>query len=401
MVPLAIFHPHLEVQQSGVPAEAVGQRDVAAHDLREVCAVLHAESEVRVASEGPADGEQQILGYEFFDDLIGQWEIFVALVILEDDVDALAEQRKKACERPDRGKHHDVVHLPRERQKLHAEAFLLEQGPQQLHALGFSLLLPGQAVVVLRRAHFRLRFPLQVTEPDFVQLVGAQHLRKHDVLGKPHHTATRNSRQRRIFERIHFEHDPHVRRDCQALAVGKGQHLVVVQNRIQVFRPFWIHVAVEHNPLPPFLLPPGRDAPQDVSEHAVSPFQSGAVQLAIKLLFANCFWVHHETLTLDAVNLLHGVQQSAPHCRFARAHNSHQHHAVGNALYLVQLHALEHEILCAIEVAQLAQPPDLVLQDLVVDRRYVRVREHAADEARHQGLVLGHELRDQCVENRA
>lgn len=50
--------------------------------------------------------------------------------------------------------------------------------------------------------------------------------------------------------RRYLEHDAHVGRQREALAVGQRQQLVVVQHGVEVLHPLGVHVAVEYDPLP-------------------------------------------------------------------------------------------------------------------------------------------------------
>mmetsp|Transcript_110735 Transcript_110735/g.352711 ORF Transcript_110735/g.352711 Transcript_110735/m.352711 type:complete len:877 (-) Transcript_110735:5495-8125(-) len=404
MVPLAILHTDLVVQKSGVAAQAVGHRNRPAKS-RGIRAELHSEHQMGVAREGPAHREDQVLLDEGGDDVLRKREVLMVLVVLNDHVDALADQGEQARERPDRGEDHDVLHVLGELQEVQCNTSRLEQGPQHVRAEGLRLLLLGPralfALEVLLLAH--LLSALQVAELDLLQLIRAHHLGEDDILGEPDHAATRDRGERRVLERVHLEHDADIRRDRETLAVRQGQQLVVVKDRVQVLGPLGINVAVEHDPLTPVFLAARAvaHAAQDVREDAIRPLEGGGVQLAVQLLLADGLGVHDVGVALDAIDLLHGVEERSPDRGLAGADGADKHDAMGNPLDLVQLHALEHEVGSAVEVAQPAEAPDLVLEHLVVHTSDLGAREDTADEAGHQRLVLGHEFRHQGVVNGA
>ena len=48
---------------------------------------------------------------------------------------------------------------------------------------------------------------------------------------------------------IYWLSEPYIGWDSQTFAIRQCQQFVVVQNAVQVFHPFWIHVAVKNDPL--------------------------------------------------------------------------------------------------------------------------------------------------------
>mmetsp|Transcript_24250 Transcript_24250/g.59856 ORF Transcript_24250/g.59856 Transcript_24250/m.59856 type:complete len:305 (+) Transcript_24250:6836-7750(+) len=246
-----------------------------------------------------------------------------------------------------------------------------------------------------------LHLVLQHTILQEVQVVVEDHGVGNDVLREPHHAASRHRRERRVLQRLHLEHDAHVGRNLQALAVGESEELVVVEDRVEVLGPLGVHVAVKHDPVAPVLLASQghQDATKYVGKDTIRPLQSGGVELAVELVLGDGLGVDDVGLALAAVDLGHGVDQQPPGSRLARPDVAHHHDAVAQVLNLVQLQDFLEELVSALEVPQSAQSLDLVGEDGLLHHHDIGTREDARHQTPQQRHVLRHQLWHECVAN--
>ena len=108
-----------------------------------------------------------------------------------------------------------------------------------------------------------------------------------------------------------LEHDPNVGRQRQALSIGQGKQLVVVQDGVEVLHPLGVDVAVKDDPLSLVNLTPDvvDNAAEDVGEQAITPLPRVGVQHSVELLLGQGLGVDHVGHTLHAFQSLQSLQQ--------------------------------------------------------------------------------------------
>ena len=78
-----------------------------------------------------------------------------------------------------------------------------------------------------------------------------------------------------------------------SLAISQGQEPVVIHNRVHVFNPQSVHVAIEHDVLALILVCWFVDLAEDTGQQTIRPVSCDWVQCTVQLHYCACLGVHH------------------------------------------------------------------------------------------------------------
>ncbi|CAN7979471.1 unnamed protein product, partial [Ixodes pacificus] len=322
---------------------------------------LRAHLETPVASKRPEQGVHQALGDVLLQLVVLQPNTHtpfrVCVVVGEDVVSGLVEHGEERPQRPEAGEVHHMLLAGRPVQATHhqsiaAEVWLEDQGHVPLHlgapkhrreaSVHLSSFLLAVGVLLLLGL-------LQGDVPQLEQEVLKHHLRAQHVLAEPDHAAARHRRQCRKAQVLHLKHHPHLRKQGQshvggqaeALPVGQGEQLVVVQDAVEVLHPLRVHVPIKDDPLPLVDLPThivndpthtqtprSHSLSEDVSEESVCPFTRVGVQDSQNGALGTHLGVNDVGDSLDALQALQGLEQHLPGGRLAASARADHHQAV-------------------------------------------------------------------------
>mmetsp|Transcript_13743 Transcript_13743/g.31845 ORF Transcript_13743/g.31845 Transcript_13743/m.31845 type:complete len:1547 (-) Transcript_13743:4516-9156(-) len=210
-----------------------------------------------------------------------------------------------------------------------------------------------------------------------------------DARGHVDDTHARHRRGRRVVEVLGLEDELHVGDHGDAVTVGEGEELVVVEHGVEVLNPDGVHGPVENNPRVLRLLLV-RLAPQH-GEDTVSPVVGHDVELAEHLRRGDSLGVHAGSRVLDAC-LGEGLGEHLDDAGLAGAGGAHDTEAVTHEVRLVELNHLVHP---RHVLLQTGVGDDLL--DGLLDRGEHRLLglqpwEHVVDEREEERLVLAHQL---------
>ena len=63
-----------------------------------------------------------------------------------------------------------------------------------------------------------------------------------------YHATSRDGCQSSIFKVLNFEHDSHIGRQWQSFTIWQSQKSIVIQDRVNIFDPFWVNISVKYDP---------------------------------------------------------------------------------------------------------------------------------------------------------
>ncbi|KAH6607744.1 hypothetical protein Trco_004057 [Trichoderma cornu-damae] len=336
--PLGLRQQHVEVDER---AGAVQGRRAEVGKGADVVAKGLPVAERTVSRERPDEREQQLLRHEALDLIVLQGEIGVLPVVFDDVSGGLVQQREEGGEDARDRKLHDVAVPPSALQRLVDEVFLGQVPGEQVGDLGLDGQRLGRA---LARGDAVLVQVLEGDAAEGLDVVGNHHVGRNGVLAEPNHATSTDGGERRILQRLDLEHDSDVGRQVEALSVGQGEQLVVVEDAVQVLDPLGVDVAVEDDPVSLGVLAAEvvDDLAEDAGEEAVGPLSRGGVQVAVERLLGHDLGVDDVGDALDALDLLQGVEQEPPGGGLPGAGIANHHDAVVDLLDLVQLEDLGH-----------------------------------------------------------
>ena len=71
-------------------------------------------------------------------------------------------------------------------------------------------------------------------------------LPKYEVFS--YHATSRDGCQSSIFKVLNFEHDSYIGRQWQSFTIWQSQKSIVIQDRVNIFDPFWVNISVKYDP---------------------------------------------------------------------------------------------------------------------------------------------------------
>ena len=220
-----------------------------------------------------------------------------------------------------------------------------------------------------------------------------------------HHAASRHRRGRRVLQIRHLEEKLAVIHQSNAFAVGQGKEFVVVHDRVHVFDPHRVDVAVEHDVT--YLVTIGRqrtvELTEDVRQQAVCPVARLRIELSVELRHRLRLGVDDVQLS-DPPELRLRSRQGVDDDGFPAAGVTHHHRGVARHHRLIQLNHLVHLL------RRLSHHLIPVLREILLDHvvhlgvshaRAVQPGEQIADEPEKQRDVVEDKLGKVHVSKRA
>ena len=260
-------------------------------------------------------------------------------VIFENIPTGLVQKTEQGVESSDFGELHDVIVLCRFLQALQNKAIGLQEVFEAvrkhfLRVLSSDGSLPSRCAVLV-----------QIFEclcAKRLDIVGYHHGSSDSVFIEPNHTATTDRGQGSVLESFDFEHNTDIRGQVQTLSIGEGQEFVVVKDTVQIFNPFGVDIAVEHDPVPFRILTTEivHNLSQNTGKQTVSPFSSGAVKISIECFFRHNLGVNDVGDTFNTFNALQRLQEDLPRRRFTSSRLANHHNTMVDTLDLVELKCL-------------------------------------------------------------
>lgn len=90
----------------------------------------------------------------------------------------------------------------------------------------------------------------------------------------------------------HFHKQGTVFLEPDPLSIGKSEQFIIVHDRVHIFYPQCIYIAIKENILPLVLLSRSIDFSEDVGEEPVSPVPCNWIQDTIELYHSDCLGIH-------------------------------------------------------------------------------------------------------------
>ena len=219
---------------------------------------------------------------------------------------------------------------------------------------------------------------------------------RNSLLAEPHHTAAGDGGGGGVAEVLHLKHDAHIRGQREALAVGKREQLVVVEEGVEVLDPLRIDVAVEENPMALFGLVVALHIVDDTAEgrreHAVLPLASRRVEDTIELALREGLRVNNVRVAVNVLHLRQGLEEGRPRGGLTAAGGADEHDTVVDGEDLVQLDNLGNPQVASRVARGEGNVVDGLLEVVEGDLLWRAAGEHIAEQRVEQINIVGDEL---------
>mmetsp|Transcript_29593 Transcript_29593/g.86201 ORF Transcript_29593/g.86201 Transcript_29593/m.86201 type:complete len:206 (-) Transcript_29593:1588-2205(-) len=191
-----------------------------------------------------------------------------------------------------------------------------------------------------------------------------------------------------MLEVANLKDHPHVREERDAFVGCKGEHPIVIHDRVHRFNPIGVQVAVQNDPLWIFIRCAGQ-CPHDVGEQSVSPFSRRHADVAIKLLGLDRLGVEiHHGGGQFRIAKIPSLLEGAPALRFTGTRRTHDKDTMADGKELFQLHHLQSEGLIGIVAQTVAGLRYVGFQGHILLPRRIDSGEQIVEQAKEDHFVL-------------